>query len=708
MRAALSFPPLTSEALAPSVPSSPFAPFKSPAPCVSLVTPAPPSAFVRRDIPVAHAGLYRFDTQLSDVRRAQERDAARLVDALSVDALDAAPRSSEPGRRDASGVSTHVEGPVAIACASRVVGVPAASVLAAWPCGRTLVWDGRLDNRAALRGQLRDRLEGRASDADIVLAAYVAWGIDAFEVLIGDFALVVWDPIERRLLLARDFSGVRPLCYSLTSSAGELVWSSDLETFLRLGADRAGTTGTTGSRGSLSLDDAYLRHFMTESVDHTSTPYAGVHGVPPGTCVIVQQDGRIRRADCWRPDPHATLRYRRDADYQEHFLECFREAVRNRLPDNGPVWAELSGGLDSSAIVCVADDLLRSEATAERLHTISYVPPDRAAGDERPYLESVERKIGRPAFRLREHGYSAFLADRCFPDSPYLDTPFLSRPVSVAGRYLKVAEMLKSWSGQVLLSGHAGDSVMWSTLRRCPHLADLLASLRLVALHRAIRQYDAGSRTYWNLLRHEAIAPLLPRGFQRRRIVAPYLVVPAEDDSSPHVPEDETPRALAPSREMSFRLLLAAIGACAYHRMRTCGAGVVDAAFPFLDRRVVQFMLAAPFDQKVRHGTSRWLLRRSLDGLLPEEVATRRSKASGQGFLCRAVSREWSGLQRIFGADARTARRGLVRLPLLREALERARRGLDVDALALTRAIAVETWLRQHEIRAPRPMAVRQ
>src|SRR6185436_21089957 len=124
--------------------------------------------------------------------------------------------------------------------------------------------------------------------------------------------------------------------------------------------------------------------------DLERTAYRNIHSVPPGVALIVR-DKCIEKREFWRPDTVREIRYRSDAEYEEHFRDLFREAVRCRLRADRPVWAELSGGLDSSSVVCMADQVIASgEADVAQLETVSYVYDNSPASDERRFIREVE------------------------------------------------------------------------------------------------------------------------------------------------------------------------------------------------------------------------------------------------------------------------------------------------------------------------------
>src|SRR4029077_376508 len=137
----------------------------------------------------------------------------------------------------------------------------------------------------------------------------------------------------------------------------------------------------------LEINDEYIADLLTRLPEPSQTPYKNVHAVPPGHAVTVS-NGQLRIRRFWGLDPNREIRYKTDPEYEEHFGHLFREAVRCRLRVDGPVWAELSGGLDSSSIVCMADQIIKSgETQASGLETVSFVYDEASKSDERKYIQ---------------------------------------------------------------------------------------------------------------------------------------------------------------------------------------------------------------------------------------------------------------------------------------------------------------------------------
>src|SRR5215813_2369575 len=207
-------------------------------------------------------------------------------------------------------------------------------------------WDGRLDNHEDLQQQLRDSLRDDTSDASIARASYERWGINGLVHLIGDWSLVIRDRVNVTTVLASDFAGVRPLYYHVRREG--VLWSSRLQ-------DLVEATKIS------ELDEQYLGAFLIYSGCPNRTPYKDIYSVPPGHAVCVSsEETKIYRF--WELPVGDVIRYRDERRYEEQFRALFREAVAVRLQTQAPVLAELSGGLDSSSVVCMANQLIRSGA----------------------------------------------------------------------------------------------------------------------------------------------------------------------------------------------------------------------------------------------------------------------------------------------------------------------------------------------------------
>jgi asparagine synthase (glutamine-hydrolysing) len=254
-----------------------------------------------------------------------------------------------------------------------------------------ITWDGRLDNREDLIRELRAELRGEQTDVAIVVAAYEKWGSDCLGRIIGDWALSIWDATEQVLVLARDYIGVRQLYYHLKRDS--LVWCTHLASLV------------LQSKTQFTINDEYIAGYLALWPEADLTPYCEIQAVPPGSFVAIS-GGEKTIHKYYNLGRRTRIRYKTDREYEHHFLFAFRTAVKRRLRCTAPVLAELSGGLDSSSIVCMADDLIRSgEVNVPRLDTLSFYSAKEPDGDERPFFTKVEERLGRTGCHIDVQPY---------------------------------------------------------------------------------------------------------------------------------------------------------------------------------------------------------------------------------------------------------------------------------------------------------------
>jgi asparagine synthase (glutamine-hydrolysing) len=315
------------------------------------------------------AALFRRDGAPADRRAAQEM-------------LAAAPH------RGPDGMWTRISGPVVLGHAKMAVTPEEEHEQQPLVSPRTdcaIIADVRLDNRDDLLARLPDRPASTLSDAELILRAYEAWGDDAPVHLLGDFAFVIWDPGRQRLVCARDPAGQRALFYR--SDRATFAAASEIQQLLQDPTVRL-----------VPNEERILDHLVPLNIhrierDQAATFYQGIYSVPAGHVLVVDREA-VRARRYWQLEPPAELRYRRDDEYAEHYLALFSEVVRARLRSSRPVGVLLSGGLDSSSIVAVAQELYRSGRAVDRgFSSLSFVF-DGLECDEHGLIGDLQAKYG--------------------------------------------------------------------------------------------------------------------------------------------------------------------------------------------------------------------------------------------------------------------------------------------------------------------------
>src|SRR6266849_2424047 len=355
--------------------------------------------------------------------------------------------------------------------------------------GAVITWDGRLDNRAELISELRSSLAINSTDLDIVSGAYENWGTNCFAKLIGDWALSIWNPIHRSLILAKDPIGARHLYYSFDNN--QITWCSILDPLV-LFADK-----------TLAICEEYIAGWLSMFPAEHLTPYVGIHSVPPSSSVFLRPR-RHTVSKYWDFDPGKQIRYRTDVEYEEHFRTVFAKAVQRRLRSDSPVLAELSGGRDSSSIVCMADMIIaRGAAETPRLDTISFYDDNEPNWNERPYFTKVEEKRGRTGWHIDVSSLDSG-ETRALESYHSANSRLVPMPGHNARAFAQIRMCLASQGNRVMLSGIGGDEVMGGVPIPTPELQDLLASAGFGKLAHQLKAWALQKRKPWFYLFLEA------------------------------------------------------------------------------------------------------------------------------------------------------------------------------------------------------------
>jgi asparagine synthase (glutamine-hydrolysing) len=469
------------------------------------------------------------------------------------------------------------------------------------------VADVRLDNRDELPAPDRSGGQAAARDSALLAAGYERWGTSLADHLLGDFALALWDQGRGRLYAARDPFGVRPLFYQ--RSARRLLLASEVEQLLAVGA------GGAGLEDSVVLDYLQLRHRHRHE-----TLFRGICRILPGHWHCFGPDG-CRAQRYWWPPRH-DIRYPRQADYCCEFRRLFRAAVAARLEGGRPLVAQMSGGLDSTAIVCMADQVLRDSATKPPVHVVSCVYPGLDC-DETRYVDAVAREIQLPVHRYPGAAPTTFQIPQANASEPNV-IPVPRGAESDLGLAIQVA-------ARGILSGLGGDELLFEG----GVFTDLAVQGRWLTL--LTQTVGTGSfysvRGGWDFL-EEASRRALPAAARRlyRRLR------PAEPPPPPpwlgprlrplwqRLPSEaqEAVRMRSATVEHTWKSMTspALMWQTEWEVLRAARQGL-EMRFPYLDRQLVDFVLAVPFEQRLPRGRMKVLLRKAMRGVVPRTILAR-------------------------------------------------------------------------------------
>jgi len=523
-----------------------------------------------------------------------------------------------------------------------------------------IVYNGEVYNHVELRAELEAR--GHAfrshSDTEVMLAAYREWGSECLHRFNGMFAFVLVDRARRRVVAARDRFGVKPL-YWWRSSTGVIAFASEIKQFTALPEWRAVLNGQR------AYD--FLRWGACDHTDETL--FAGVRQLRGGECVEIDLD---------RPPGEQHLAPRRwyelrpteldgtPEDAVSRFRELFFDAVRLRLRADVPVGSCLSGGLDSSSIVCAMNRLLHDAGAAGRQQTFSAVT-DVARYDERRFSRKVVAATGVAAHEVQPPLEDLFgEVDRI---TWHQDEPFGSTSIYAQWHVFRLAA---ATGVKVMLDGQGADeSLAGYHAFFGARLAGLARGLRwgqLAGEVRALRRVH-GYRAGWAM--REASAALLPRAgarLVRRFAAAPEWLDLERVGAVPRHPFDDGEGAHRTSVGALSRaqLLRTSLPMLLHWEDRDSMAHSIEARVPFLDYRLVELALGLPDALKIAGGVTKRVLREAMAGILPEAVRTRMDKLGFQ-----TPEEEWlrespqtfrAALERAIAASDGIIRPGALRL----------------------------------------------
>jgi asparagine synthase (glutamine-hydrolysing) len=546
------------------------------------------------------------------------------------------------------------------------------------PSGVVVAWDGRLDNRTELAHRLMSELGIRATDVELAAAAYERWGDSCFGQLIGDWAISIWNPGSRSLTLAKDPIGARPLYYRMDSNG--ITWSSVLDPLILDGK-------------CFGLCEEYVAGWLAFCPPARLTPYIGIQSVLASSLVRLSKDGCVSHK-YWDFDPGLGIHYRTDSEYEEHFRQVFSSAVRRRLRSDRPVLAELSGGIDSSAIVCTADGIIsQGDAETPRLDTVSYFDDSEPNWNERPFFQKVEETRGRPGHHIDASSPAEFAVDEKQAQLNLVPGSY-RRSARLAA---ELGLMMDAQDHRVLLSGIGGDEVAGGVPTPLPELENLLRLGHLTKLTKQLRLWSLARRQPWLHLLFEACLRFFPSPFavrpHKRR--APWLDLGfVRRNRLTFVTQDHAIRIFGPlpsfQENMGTLDSLRSQLACA----SLAPGPLCERRYPFLDRDLLEFLYGVPREQLVRPGQRRSLMRRALAGVVPDEILNRKRKA----FVCRSpikdVATAWSTTRSIANS-LQYSSEGIIDSDALGRAVESLASGRDISAPRLMRVIELQLWLKE-------------
>lgn len=468
-----------------------------------------------------------------------------------------------------------------------------------------LTFNGEIYNYLELRAELaaqgvRFHTE---CDAEVLIQAYRVWGVDCLHRFVGMFAFALWDQAARRLFCARDHMGIKPFYYAHTG--GRFAFASEIKAFAAL----------TPAAYQPDLDHLYW--FLTYGRDHHAprTFFTGVSELPGGHYLLVE-GGQVSEPVRWWDV--SLQRARSLYDYarpEAEFLRLMRDSVGLQLRSDVPVGTCLSGGLDSSTIVALATERL----DGGRMNSFSSVYATKGM-DERRYIDLVAQRYNTIAHRVTPTPADYFR--RLERITWHQDIPTATPTVYSQSFVMELAH----GNVTVLLDGQGADEMFGG------YLSYVLFHLKTLMRRDPLRwlpQQIAFTLQVWSrfnawLNGREFVSRAL-QGRKPPALLQPELVRRA-DQRMRELPA----RALDHAEPLNHHLYLGvvrdSIPSLLHYEDRNSMAYAIEARVPFLDHRLVEFALGVPPDLKINGADTKLVMRRALQGVLPDAVVNRKDK----------------------------------------------------------------------------------
>lgn len=512
-----------------------------------------------------------------------------------------------------------------------------------------VVQNGEIYNFLDLRRTLQaagHRFNSRG-DTEVIAHAYGHYGLDFVHHLRGMFAIAIWDERRRRLVLARDRLGKKPLFYAHAPGSRELYFASEIQALLAIGIDRG-------------VDDVAVAEYLTYGyIPAPRSGFVAIKKVEPAQRLVFE-DGRISTDRYWAPsfEPKRAIGFHEAA---EEFMVLLEESVRLRLISDVPLGVLLSGGIDSSTVVALA---ARNSDRPVRTFSVGFSESDF---DELRYARAVASRFGTEHHEFVVDPAAVEVLPQLvrhfgepFADSSAIPTYYVSR---MARQHVTV--VLNGDGGDELLAGYDRyQAVMLGDLiDRLPWLASAL-SRGASLLPGALLTRPSGVR-----LRRMLGALALHADDRYLQWIGYFVGARASGIYGPRIDECRPRSAMglarfaslagarAPvERAMAADLLGYLPGDLLVKMDIATMANSLEARSPFLDHKLVEFVSALPLSQKVSFAATKRLLRHAVRDILPRQVLTRRK----MGFVV-PVGRWLRGPLRellqdtLLASDARTA-----------------------------------------------------
>ena len=494
-------------------------------------------------------------------------------------------------------------------------------------------YNGEIYNHAEIRSEL-EQIGGHQwktdhSDTEVILHAFEQWGIDCLKKFRGMFAIALWDAKLRELWLIRDRIGIKPLYYSVHN--GRITFASEIKALLQ-----------DPEQQRAVHEEAFFHYLSFLTTPAPQTLFDGIKKLPGGTWMRVKENGQVQEHCYWDVwDNTEPLNKVSENEIAEQILHELRKAVKLRKVSDVPVGVFLSGGLDSSINTALFSE---GESKPVKTFTIGYEGEYQSYQNETPYA----RKMAEEA-SAEHHELLLSLEDLIdfLPQMVHLQDEPIADPVCVPVYY--VSKLARKNGVVVCQVGEGADELFcgypsWRTALQLQYYDDLpfpkifkkmgIAGLRRLGRDESryyewLRRGSVGQPVFWggaeaftDAQKHRLLSPRLRKKFYK---------LTSWDALSP-IRQDFEEKAWEKSNLhwMSYLDLNLRLPELLLMRVDKMSMGVsLEGRVPFLDHKLVELAMSIPESVKIKNGTLKYILKKSVRGLIPDELIDRKKQGFG-------------------------------------------------------------------------------
>jgi asparagine synthase (glutamine-hydrolysing) len=536
--------------------------------------------------------------------------------------------------------------------------------------------DARLQNRQEVASRVCSTES--TNDLGLIVEALQRHGYTGLRTCFGAFAFVLWDPKRQQAVLVRDALGLQPLYYA---RHGNQIVVSSRASALAVGDD---------------YDEEFIGDLLVNGANLDSrTVYRGVHAVPPGSLITFRERAETPSA-YWSPHEFGPEGNPSLDDAADHLRSLLSDALLADHTGTTETWAALSGGIDSSAIVCLCEWLTRAGRLPSSLGGTASIYDTIGKADERMYSNAVVALYGVPNEQLEGGWPWQGFDDDMIPPSDQPCGAFIVRHT-----FVNLAALVRQHGGRVYLSGLGPDHYLSENLN---YIGDLAVRGRLwKAGHELLRWSVAKRRSVWRTAFRQVLYPMLPRPLALRYTPTPSAM-------PPWLRQDFVRRCGVDARLQSVRRVAGPLGrqyrdSIAYdirHLSQQLHPDLfengITTRYPYLYQPLLEFALTLPPHLRCQPAMPKRALTHAMRGVLPELIRGRTGKGATGTRATWALEYQRDLLAQLT-RDPILAQLGLVDQAALRRRAAFASRGRGQRMLPLLSTLTIETWL---QVRAGR------